>query len=266
MPALLTRMSTLPNVSTASLTRASTAAPSRDVEPTGRWPGRRRRRWRRPWPAAWSPRASGDDRGPGPGERQRDGLADAARRTGHDGHAAAEIELHTEGLKVSGPPVSGGDPHVSGDRRTVGPGRRVRRGLRGWPPGRPGRSCAPAPPAPCPDPLQHTCGRPRMQGGAPRPPSAPPRTPGAPAPRSRRRRRASARRRCWRRRAGAGAWTASARSSGASRSSAGFISAQWNGALTASGNDTLGAARLRHGSGALDRGRRAGDHHLARAR
>ena len=93
--------------------------------------------------------------------------------------------------------------------------------------------------APCQDPLQHTCGRPRMQAAARRPPSAPATTPGAPAPRSPPPRRASARRRRWRRPARAGRDAVSARSSGARRSSAGFISAQWNGALTGSGMTRL---------------------------
>ena len=94
---------------------------------------------------------------------------------------------------------------------------------------------------------------PSTQGGARRPPSAPATRPARPAPRSPRPRRASARRRRWRRPARAGRATASARSSGASRSSAGFISAQWNGALTGSGIDALGAERLRALAGARHR-------------
>ena len=81
----------------------------------------------------------------------------------------------------------------------------------------------------------------------------------------RRARRASARRRRWRRSARAASAPASARSSGASRSSAGFISAQWNGALTGQRDHALGAERL----GALARARhrvaRAGNHHLSGA-
>ena len=100
---------------------------------------------------------------------------------------------------------------------------------------RPGGSSGQGRSAPSPDPLQHTCGRPRMQAAASRLPSAPATTPGAPAPRWPRRRRASARRPRWPRPGRADPTTASARSSGASRSSAGFISAQWNGALTGSG-------------------------------
>ena len=69
----------------------------------------------------------------------------------------------------------------------------------------------------------------------------------------RRARRASARRRRWRRPARAGRAPRSARSSGARRSSAGFISAQWNGALTGSGNHALRAERLRALAGARDR-------------
>ena len=57
-------------------------------------------------------------------------------------------------------------------------------------------------------------------------------------------RRASARRRRWRRRARRGRAVASARSSGARRSSAGFISAQWKGALTGSGTTRLAPSAL----------------------
>ena len=60
--------------------------------------------------------------------------------------------------------------------------------------------------------------------------------------------------------------SSSARSSGASRSSAGFISAQWNGALTASGIDALGAERLGPLAGArCTAAACAGDHDLAGA-
>ena len=62
-----------------------------------------------------------------------------------------------------------------------------------------------------------------------------------------------------------GSATRSARSSGASRSSAGFISAQWNGALTGSGIARLAPERLRALDGALHRGRGAGDHDLSGA-
>ena len=54
----------------------------------------------------------------------------------------------------------------------------------------------------------------------------------------------SAPRRRWRRPGIAGSCDASARSSGARRSSAGFISAQWNGALTASGITRLAPSAL----------------------
>ncbi len=96
---------------------------------------------------------------------------------------------------------------------------------------------------------------------------APAPTPGAPAPRS-----AAARvalrlaRRRWRRPAPAGRAAGSARSSGASRSSAGFISAQWNGALTGQRHGALARpSALRALGGPLHGGRRAGDHHLSRA-
>ena len=58
------------------------------------------------------------------------------------------------------------------------------------------------------------------------------------------RRRASARRRRWRRPARADRARVSARSSGASRSSAGCISAQWKGALTCSGITRLAPRAL----------------------
>ena len=60
----------------------------------------------------------------------------------------------------------------------------------------------------------------------------------------RRGRRVSARRRRWPPPGRAGPTTASARSSGASRSSAGFINAQWNGALTGSGTTRFAPAAL----------------------
>ena len=82
------------------------------------------------------------------------------------------------------------------------------------------------------------------------------------APRAR---RASARRRRWRRSARAGPATGSARSSGARRSSAGFISAQWNGALTGSGTTRFAPERLGALAGARDGGARAGNHDLAGA-
>ena len=94
------------------------------------------------------------------------------------------------------------------------------------------------------------------------PPSAPATTPAGPAPRSHARACASARRRRWRRPESRGSCAASARSSGASRSSAGFISAQWNGALTASGIARFAPSAFARSPARAHRVRVARDHDL----
>ena len=88
--------------------------------------------------------------------------------------------------------------------------------------------------------------------------------PGGTAPRWRTARRAWAARRRWRRPAPSACRSDSARRRGARRSSAGRISAQWNGALTASATVFFAPSSLARSDARLTAPACAGDHHLPR--